>query len=99
MPTEIALSIPQARKLLKLLKTISDDKDLVDIRDVVAYALELHDQEQAEKGPWRKVVSKYGDGIHRYEKLDCGHNYQLRQSKGWIEDHAAKRRCTGCRKV
>lgn len=94
---EVTFTIKQARKIMR---AIHQYDDLTEIYEDLKQRISLHDYCIANKAPWRKVVRHYAEGAARYDELECGHRYQLRQSHrascDWIEDHAKKRRCERC---
>jgi hypothetical protein len=93
MPIDFSLGITDARRLLKLLDGSGEFPNLCDrLRD----DLVEHDQAKAAKGPFRKVIRSEGNGIRRFDILECGHSHMRRQTKNWMEDDADRRRCQRC---
>jgi hypothetical protein len=93
---ELNLRVKEARKVLQTLGGICTDMDLAEVYRRLHEAIESHDAAKAQLPPWRKVVGKDRSAVYLYERLECGHTYQLRQGKRYVEDWAEKRRCRAC---
>lgn len=94
---QISMTIKQARLVRDILRaTHAENPTLEGVLFQLDRDLEDHERALQAKGPWRAVTS-YKSALHGgTETLECGHTHNLRWSRHWVEDRAARRRCHRC---
>ncbi|MGI9345539.1 MAG: hypothetical protein ACR2PW_04660 [Gammaproteobacteria bacterium] len=97
MPLELYMSLPEARRVLKVLERA--DQNGINGLDAVLTHLRCEIEDATPSAPWRQVESYGGVPRNPFERLECGHLYYLRcgiGGAGVMEPHAKKRRCKRC---